>query len=323
MNSRERVTAVLNHQIPDRVPVYEVLIDPPVVERELGIAGQNSAMLSPADMVKLHKKLGLDGVICGLKFFRPTQQIKGGQPPLSSIVPPSRQECDALLHRAAEVARIAHEEGMAAAAYTHGAFDVLYESLGFENFMLLLYDDFEYVNGLADLLFAHHLKSAQEALQTEIDWMVVGDDVAFKTGLFIGPEMFLSLWKERETRMIQTIRAAGRPVEFHTDGKLEFVLPHLIEMGVALVNPVEPYCNDIRQIKEQYGGRIALRGNVDIAGVLALGTPQETYEETRRLVLDMKPGGNYVCSSSHSVSAAVLPDNYRMLVKAVQDHGGY
>jgi len=323
MNSRERVLAVLNHGIPDRVPTYEVLIDAPMVETVLGIKGHNSAMLQPGDLVQLHKALGLDAIVCGLKFFRPRDQLLGKQLSISKIIRPSREDCDAAMARAVETARIAHEEGLATAAYTHGAFDVLYESLGFENFMMLLYDDFDYVQELAELLFSHHFLSAQEALTHDFDWMVVGDDVAFKTGLFIRPDMFLDIWKAREEKLFVFIQAAGRAVEFHSDGKLDFIMPYLIEMGVALVNPIEPYSNNIREIKAKYGSRIALRGNIDIAGALANGTPAEVYEETRQLVLDLKPGGNYICSTSHSITPAVKPENYCMLHQAVLDYGQY
>lgn len=322
-DSRRRVLDVLNHKIPDRVPIYEVLIDPPMVEYITGIQGKNSAMLKPEELVPLYQKIGLDGIICGLKFWRPTAYMENQCTPMSSVPRPDPAEVQFYLERADKTARLAHEEGLAVAAYTHGCFDVVYEALGFENFMMLLYDDMDYVQEVCETLFQYHLESVKAALQTEVDWIVIGDDIAFKTGLFIRPEMFLDLWKERESRLVKTVLEAGKKVEFHTDGKLDFILPHLIEMGVSLLNPIEPYSNDIREIKRQYGNQIALRGNLDIAGNLAFGTPQDVYEETRHLVHDLKEGGNWVCSTSHSISKAVVPENYFALVKAVRDFGTY
>jgi uroporphyrinogen decarboxylase len=323
LNGRERVGNVMGGRMTDRVPVWEALIDPPMVTHVLGIIGRNSAQLEPADLVRLHVSLGLDGIVCGLKFFRPTASMSGRHVPMSSVPRPSKAEGEHYLHRVREVARLAHEEGLAVAAYTHGAFDVVYESLGFENFMLLLYDEPEYVEEVTAALFAYHLQSALDALATGIDWFVVGDDLAFKTGIFLSPDMLLGLWKEREATLVRTIRDAGLPVEFHCDGKIDFILPHLIEMGVGLVNPVEPYSNDIRAIKREYGGRIAFRGNLDIAGTLAFGTPEESYEEAAELVRDMAPGGGYVFSTSHSIASGVRPENYMAALRAARDHGTY
>ena len=78
MSGRERVMTVLNHKIPDRVPVYEVLIDPPVVEAMIGVSGKNTAMLEPRQLVDLYCRIGLDCVIASLKFFRPTAFVDGG-----------------------------------------------------------------------------------------------------------------------------------------------------------------------------------------------------------------------------------------------------
>lgn len=323
MSGRERVLAVLRHGIPDRVPCYEVLVDPPMVEHVLGIADRNSSQLEPRQVVDLACRMGLDCVIAGLRFFRPVQAAFGGTPDPESLQPPAPAEQDAWLERCARIAELAHEEGLAAAAYNHGAFDVVYESLGFENFMLLLYDDLDYVERFTEHLYRYHFENTRKALATGIDFMLIGDDVAYGSGPFLDPDLFFRLWRDREARMIALVREAGLPCEYHSDGRVDWLIPHLADMGVDLVNPIEPYCNDIVDLKARFGHRIAFRGNVDVGGNLSSGTPESVYGETRDLVLKMKPGGGYVCSSSHSVSRAVRPENYLELVRAVRDFGGY
>jgi uroporphyrinogen-III decarboxylase len=323
MTGRERVLAVLRHQIPDRVPCYEVLADPPMVEYMTGIKDKNSSMLTAREAVDLHARIGLDAVIAGLRFFRPTDQIAGGRPSVQSLKPPSQAEQEAYLERCARIAEYAHGEGMAAAAYTHGCLDVVYESMGFENFMFALYDDPDYVEALTQLLYEYHIQSTKKALTTGIDFMLIGDDLAYKTGRFFAPSYYEQLWYGREASLVGLVKSTGLPCEFHTDGKIDFLMPDLIRMGVDLVNPIEPDANDIFALKAAWGDRIALRGNVDIGGSLSSGTPDDVYRETCDLVTRLKPGGNYVCSSSHSISRAVRPENYLALVRAVRDVGGY
>ncbi len=280
-------------------------------------------MLTPREIVDLYCRLGLDAVIAGLRFFRPTDQIAGGRPDPATLIPPSVAQQEAYLERCAKIAEYAHAEGMAAAAYNHGTLDVVYESMGFENFMYALYDDLPYVEELTQRLFDHHYRNTKLALETGIDFMLIGDDLAYKTGPFFAPDMFLHLWKEKEAAMIKLPKDAGMPCEFHTDGKFDFAIPYLIEMGVDLINPVEPDSNDIYELKRIWGDRIGFRGNMDIGGSLSSGTPDDVYREAGEMITRLKPGGNYVCSTSHSISRAVIPENYLALLRAVRDYGGY
>ena len=323
MNSRQGVLQVLRHQLPDRVPVYEVLIDSPMVAQVLGIPGRNSWELPIAETVALHLKLGLDAVIFPLPCWRPAELRNTRINPWKLTVPSTGMVEDAIA-RCDQLVNAAHAEGLAACAYCHGCFDVVYESLGFDHFMLMLYDDFAYVDEVTACLHTFHMGVTALALQTGIDWFLIGDDICFKSGLFIRPDMFYQLWFDREKAQATLVKTSGRPLEYHTDGALDPVLPYLLDLGVDLVNPVEPYSNDIFALKRQYGDRIAFRGNVDIAGALAFGSPDAVYEETKNLVLNLKPGGNYVCSSSHSISSAITErENYAALVCAVEDYGWY
>ena len=305
MSGRERVLATLRHQIPDRVPVYEVLIEAPHIRRILDLEAASSWTLPPKELVMLTKGLDLDAVMLPIAFWKP-REMMDKKMALTELTPPSRERVVQSVERCQEVARIAHEEGLAVCGYNHGCFDVVYEGLGFNNFMMLLYDDFDYVDSVTQYLYEFHLEGVKLLAQTDVDFIQIGDDIAFKTGLFIRPDMFKKLWYEREKDIIRaagaTRQARGVP---HTDGALDCVLPWLLEMGVDIVNPVEPYSNDIVALKKEYGGRVALRGNVDLGGVLVTGTPEQVYEETKQLVLAVKDGGNYVCSTSHSLTKAV------------------
>ena len=322
MDSRQRVLKTLNHQIPDRVPVYEVLIDAPIVERLFGYKNTWSWSLSVDDMIRLHKLLELDSICVPLQSWR-APEMKDNKPNLKEVKEPSPSGIDASLERCESVVSRAHEEGLCVSAYLHGCFDVTYESLGFENFMYLLYDDLDYVDAVVEIFYQYHKKMAELAVSSGADYVLIGDDIAFKTGIFINPDMFHKLWYKRTMEMCQVVKRSGKPLEFHTDGRIEGVLHSLIEMGVDMVNPVEPYSNDIIALKKQYGGQIGFRGNMDMGGNLAFGTEEETYLEAKELILALKPGGNYVCSTCHSLSQNVKLENYQAMVRAVKEFGWY
>lgn len=321
MNGRERVRAVLNHRIPDRVPAFETVIDGRMVQYVLGIEGKNSWQLGLEQNIELHRKIGLDAVY--LPFvWKPRDQMTGRMTPVDRVEKPYERLESRLEAMKGEVKAL-HEAGLAAIAYTHGAFDVTYESLGYEHFMTLLYDEPGYIREAMDMFEEFSARVLEGFCRTGVDAVLIGDDVCYKTGLMISPKMFFPLWRPRTARLAAIVKEHGIPLEYHTDGALEPVMEALIEMGFDCVNPVDTGANDIFSLKRRYGGRIALRGNIDLSGPLALGTPEQTFLEAREKLLGLKSGGNYVCSSSHSISDAVVPENYFALMRALEAFGAY
>ena len=72
-----------------------------------------------------------------------------------------------------------------------------------------------------------------------------------------------------------------------------------------------------------YGDKLTLSGNIDIAGPLAFGTPEEVREEVRQHMEKLKPGGRYIMSTNHSVMDDVPPENYRAMLDAGLEFGVY
>ncbi len=97
----------------------------------------------------------------------------------------------------------------------------------------------------------------------------------------------------------------------------------IIDLGFCSLNPIEPYGMDIFDIKRRFGSRLCLVGNIDIAGALAFGNPDEVREDVRRHLGALAPGGGYVCATSHSVIDDIPPANFRALVSAVHHLGRY
>ncbi len=110
---------------------------------------------------------------------------------------------------------------------------------------------------------------------------------------------------------------------FHCCGNLDKVIPWLIQMGFAAVQPVQPTCNDIYALKSRYAGRLCLIGNIDVAGCLSFGARDDVIREVRQHIDLLAGDGGYVCGSSHSITASVKPENYAAMVEAIIEYGIY
>jgi len=140
----------------------------------------------------------------------------------------------------------------------------------------------------------------------------------------MNPAHFKKMWLPRYKKMIKMAREADVPVLFHSCGNLTEIFDDIImEMGIDGINPIEPYSMDIFNVKKKYGDRIAISGNIDIAGPLAFGTPEEVRKDVRMHLEKLMPGGRYICSTNHSVMDDIPFENYKAMIETIMEFGVY
>ncbi len=109
----------------------------------------------------------------------------------------------------------------------------------------------------------------------------------------------------------------------HSDGKMTDVLDDLIELGFNGIHPIQPNVMDIRQIKERFGKKLCLLGNLDLEFPLATGTENDVKKEVKRLIRDLAPGGGYMLSSSNSITNFIPVNNFKAMIEGVFEYGKY
>ena len=85
----------------------------------------------------------------------------------------------------------------------------------------------------------------------------------------------------------------GKPILFHSDGKIDDALEMLLEMGVDCLNPMDPSGVDYRDYKRRYGHRVTLSGNIDSTWPLVKGTPEDVERDVKEHMDVLKPGGPF------------------------------
>ena len=111
------------------------------------------------------------------------------------------------------------------------------------------------------------------------------------------------------------------PVFFNIDGDVQDMIPEYVEMGVDILNPIDPSggAQDIFKIKKKYGDIITLSGNIDIDTILKDGTPEEIKEEVTKYMSVLGIGGGYIVSSSHNLHELIPIENFYAMRDAVTD----
>jgi uroporphyrinogen decarboxylase len=98
----------------------------------------------------------------------------------------------------------------------------------------------------------------------------------------------------------------------------------IVDTGIDCLDPIEPLAGmDIGEVKQQYGDRIAVAGNVDCSELLCRDTPEQVVEAVKETIAKASPGGGHIMASSNSIHPAVKPENYQAMVRAAREFGQY
>jgi hypothetical protein len=151
------------------------------------------------------------------------------------------------------------------------------------------------------------------------------EDLSYKGGLLISPEHIRKYFIPRLKRTIQPLKEAGIKLIFHCDGNLMDILEDLIEAGIDGLNPIDPSAGmDIGFIKQKYGDKLILVGNVDGSRILPFGTPEEVREEVASCIRKASPGGGHLIQCGCGELMPDVPlENALAYFNAVEEFGKY
>ncbi len=327
----KRLLKAFKREIPDRVPNFEFIIDQRNVEAILG--RKITGVMTPEDRLEIAQKIGMDavgfGIVWGFGRVEATASdgsrhyLTGNVKDWADLKGYKPQNIDRSIEYLERCIRATRNTDIGVWIYIHSVFDSALLAMGYQDFMLKLHDDLKFVEKLMDMALEFYQMVVERVIKYDISFLHVADDIGQKTGLMIQPESFRELWVGRTKKLIKPIREKRIPLSFHSDGGYEEIIPDLIDLGFCALNPIEPLAMDIYKLKEKYGNRLCLVGNIDIAGPLAFGTPEEVQSEVKEHITRLAPGGGYVCSSSHSIVDAIPPENFRAMVDAIHTYGRY
>jgi uroporphyrinogen decarboxylase len=190
-----------------------------------------------------------------------------------------------------------HQQGLAVAGSPPHLGGELFETAwrlrGFEQFLVDLVERPQLANYLLDQLTSMMAQNAAILAQAGVDILLLDDDVAMPTGLMIGPTLWRTFFKPRLARIIRLARevAPGLIVFYHSDGDFSALLGDLIEIGVNVVNPVQPDCMNAHAIRRAFGPKLALWGTVGTAWTWDHGSPDQIRAEVRERIRLLGPGG--------------------------------
>lgn len=345
MNARDRVRLALACQRPDRIPVSlgffsQSLPGIPGADEHFNLDVRYAEWIPPAgqdDFLRYLRRLPPDvhvGTAAQLRIYHEWDyhpEVAGGRlsgagsvAELAEAYFPDLTSPQRYAGLAGQVQRW-HEEGLAVAGSPPHLGGELFESAyrlrGFQQFLLDLVERPALANYLLDQLTAVTIHNALVLAQAGVDILLLDDDVAMPTGLILSPTTWREYFQPRLRSIIQLAREAAPDllVFYHSDGNFTRLLPDLVEIGVNVINPVQPDCMDAAAIKAEFGDRLALWGTVGTASVWDFGGPDQIRAEVRQRIEQLGPAG-LLLAPAYDIDFTPL-DNINAFVAAAHEFG--
>jgi len=213
--------------------------------------------------------------------------------------------------------------GMKAIGVSGKIFTLTWLLMGFNDFAMGLIRNPKLVSAVFEKVAAIQYSALDKVLKLpHVGAVWVVDDLAYNSGPIISVkhyEQYVFPWYKE---MARRCHEAGRLFILHSDGKLDDLIPSFINMGLDVIQPVDPTCNDIAAIKKKVDGKLCIVGNVPNE-LLRVGAPDEVRDYVRMLLRDVAPGGGYMLGSGNSVPDWAQFDNFMAMRETALNEGAY
>jgi len=93
------------------------------------------------------------------------------------------------------------------------------------------------------------------------------------------------------------------------------IIPELIEIGVTILNPVQPECLDIKSVKEEFGKYIVIDGTIGTQSTMPFGTPDEVREVIKARKREIGYDGALILSPTHVLEPEVPIENIMAFIE--------
>lgn len=349
MTSAERIRAALNHEEPDRTPVFEYVLLSPIADHFLGrryvdYAGGNGwpELVSEVGWETAVRRYATDRLDLAERLGHDMLYVCPNPPPpveTGASASPQPQPPDDPVERVRQRVEWAESSPAAYPEEVFLVYHVLRAEMDRRGLSLPILAP-AYAHGVwtdTDLMqtmvlepdLAHrHFRAATKRTLCLIDAYIalgieqigVGGDFAGNRPL-ISPRAYREFIMPEVRTLSRRIHEAGRWAVNASDGDLWSVIDDFligcevdgyleIDMGAGM---------DLRRLKKEYGDRITFYGNMDCGNVLSFGTEEEIRRVTRQCIEAGAGNGGHIFCCSNAVTASIPLRNYMAMVNEYRD----
>jgi len=198
-------------------------------------------------------------------------------------------------------------------------FETAWALRGYERTLMDLVVNPDFVEKLLDIPFNYHLAAAKKLVEMGVDMIWIGDDMGTQERMLISPDTWRRFFRPRMATFISTLKSINPEVKvaYHSDGVIYPIIPDLIEIGLDVLNPVQPRSMDPEKLKRKYGDKLCFWGSIDEQYTLPFGTPAEVEREVIRRLKTLGKNGGLIIGPTHHVQLDTPLENFWAMVNTI------
>jgi uroporphyrinogen-III decarboxylase len=172
---------------------------------------------------------------------------------------------------------------------------------------------------ILELPYRYHLAAARKLVEMGVDMIWTGDDVGAQHGMLISPRHWRQFLKPRMATFVAELKAINPDVRiaYHSDGNILPIIPELAEIGIDILNPIQPACMSPAEIKRQFGDRLCFWGSIDEQHTLPYGTPASVAAEVTERLKTIGQDGGLILGPTHHVQLDTPMENFWAMVNTI------
>ena len=354
MKHRERIQTALNHEEPDRCPI-QVSFTPEFADRlRLNLQLKADTVHNPhggGNTYELERALGEDMLLTSVGWANSYYQeadtyidewgiswksqeyatpfgkgryteiaghpLADDQAVIDYTGPdPHRPE---LYKEAAWVIDEFKEEYWIVGVTVTTIFECAWALRGYERLLMDFVLNPDLADTILEIPYRFHLTAAKKLVEMGVDMIWVGDDVGAQSAMLISPNHWRRFLKPRMANFIAELKRINPQIKvaYHSDGNILPIIPELIEVGVDVLNPIQPASMDPTQLKNKFGDRLCFWGSMDEQFTLPFGSPAEVEAEVIRRLKTLGKGGGLIIGPTHHVQLDTPLENFWAMVNTI------
>jgi uroporphyrinogen decarboxylase len=193
--------------------------------------------------------------------------------------------------------------------------------VGMENLALWYYDCPNLVHEMTEFIADFILRLIRRAIDevSDIDYAVIWEDMAMKSGPLISPAQFKEFMMRPLKVVTKTLNEYGiKIIMVDSDGNVDELIPLWLEANVNLVYPLEVASNcDAVRYRKEFGKPLLMIGNID-KRVLREGCSKKEIEaEVMSKVPQLVKDGGFSPMVDHAVPPDVPFENFKYYMDLV------
>jgi uroporphyrinogen decarboxylase len=178
----------------------------------------------------------------------------------------------------------------------------------------------EKATALLDLITKFAISKAVTYAKAGVDILSLGDDIGTQNTIMMDVRLWEIWLKPRLAKVIEAARQVNPEILifYHSCGHVTPFIDQLIEVGVDILNPIQPECMSFDEVHDKYGNRLSFWGTLGTQELLPFGTKEQVFETTLSRLQKCGEKGGLVIGPTHMVEPEVPWENLTAIMDAVE-----